>query len=201
MKGKVFAAIAALALVSLACGRTGNTASTGAGCPTGWNPVQSGGIYHGVILGIASDGGGFSAFNTVEGASISSGFSVPGSNMSMYTVDGWMKATWDGQSNYVCARWEPDHVVVTPGPSTGSAYILDGDGCPDGYTFVRDGGDYGGCTFETGDPHLKVYCNGEFNRNITTYESGPVWRSDDEPSERGLQVFWPGGAFACVRER
>lgn len=105
----------------------------------------------------------------------------------------------------VCSRDVPGSTTTAetdrPGTSTGDAYILDGDGCPDGFTYVRDGGDYGGCTFEIGYGPLKVYCNGEFNRNITTYESGPVWRSDDEPSERGLQVFWPGGVFACVRER
>jgi len=197
-----------LALAALACGGcapgSGGTAA-GAGCPDGWDPVQPSGFYHGVILGIASDRGGFSAVNTVKGASISNGFGIPGSKLSMYTTDGWVMATWDGESGYLCAKWDPDHVdpvVVTPGPSTGDAYIMDGDGCPDSYTFVSSGGTYGSCVFEPDEHVLKVYCNGEFNRDIMRYESGPVWRSDSEPSAAGLQVFWPGSSgFACVKER
>lgn len=91
--------------------------------------------------------------------------------------------------------------------STSDTYILNGNGCPDSFTYVRSGGSYGGCTFEPGSIVLDVYCNGEFNRYFNRFESGPVWRSDDEPSKRGLQVFWPGGdgvddkGFACVKER
>ena len=95
------------------------------------------------------------------------------------------------------------------GKSTGDKYILNGNGCPEdnGYTYVRAGGSFGGCTFKPGGIVLEVYCNGEFNRYFNRFESGPVWRSDDEPSKRGLQVFWPGGdgvdgkGFACVKER
>ena len=93
------------------------------------------------------------------------------------------------------------------GESTGDTYMLNGNGCPDGFTYVRSGGSYGGCTFEHGSIVLEVYCNGEFNRDFNRFESGPVWRSDSEPSKRGLQVFWPGGdgvdgkGFACVKER
>jgi hypothetical protein len=197
----ITAGLVLLALPALACGKSGTVSPSGQGiaCSEGWEVVQSGSTYHGAILAIAD--GGLSAVNTIEDASISSGFSTPGNDLAMYTADGWVTASWDGRSDHVCARWNPDHVIVTPGPSTGDAYILDGDGCPNGFTFVHDGGSYGGCTFEPGRTLLKVYCNGEFNRDITRYESGPVWRSDSEPSEHGLQVFWPGGAFACVKER
>lgn len=94
---------------------------------------------------------------------------------------------------------------VTP-RSTGDEYVLNGDGCPDDFTYVRAGGSYGGCTFEPGSITLRVFCDGEFNRNFNRFESGQVWR-DDESSERGLQVFWPGGdgsdgnGFACVKDR
>ena len=86
--------------------------------------------------------------------------------------------------------------TVTLGPSTGDAYILDGDGCPDGYTFVRDGGSFGDCTFNPQRTMMQVYCNGEFNRNVMRYEIASV-----DTAKGRLRVFWPGGAFACVRER
>ena len=93
--------------------------------------------------------------------------------------------------------------------STGDRHIVNGDGCPEdeGYTYVQGGTSYGGCRFESGNITLRVYCSGEYNRNFLRGQAGPVWRSDDEPSRRGLQVFWPGGdgpdgtGFACVKER
>jgi hypothetical protein len=88
-----------------------------------------------------------------------------------------------------------------PGPSTGNTFIMDGDGCPGRYTYVREGAVYGGCTFTTNTQVLKVDCGDTSTVEVTRYESRPVWRSDSEPSSRGLQVFWPGGAFACVKER
>lgn len=214
-----------LALPALTCGGgasgnggAGNTVAAGAGCPDGWEAVRMGGIYHGVAFEVAGSDceclgdsdfcasfeGQLHGVNTVEAAWGRCGsdfFDIPNERHAMCTAGGWVTASWDGESNHVCAKWEPDHVIVTPGPSTGDAYILNGDGCPDSYTFVHAGGDYGGCVFEPDEHVLKVYCGGEFNRDITTYESGPVWRSDSEPSERGLQVFWPGGGFACVKER
>ena len=71
----------------------------------------------------------------------------PGTVAGLCAADGWIDLWWDGHSDQVCVAWEPDHVEVTPGPSTGDAFIMNGDGCPDGYTFVKDGGSYGGCTF------------------------------------------------------
>ena len=110
-----------------------------------------------------------------------------------------------GTSGSVTGAGDADTGPV--GESTGDTYMLNGNGCPDSFTYVRSGGSYGGCTFEHGSMVLDVYCNGEHNRYFNRFESGPVWRSDDEPSKRGLQVFWPGGdgvdgkGFACVKER
>ena len=195
------AAVILLALVSLACGGSG-AVSAAVDCPDGMEAVQVGTLYHGYVFEVGSQ---VHARNTVEGSHNRCGTGmggIPNHTHAVCTLDGWINVWWDGQSNsHVCAKWKPDHVIVTPGPSTGDAYILSGDGCPDSFTFVHDGGSYGGCTFEVGSIYLKVYCNGEFNRDITTYESGPVWRSDSEPSERGLQVFWPGGNFSCAKER
>ena len=78
-----------------------------------------------------------------------------------------------------------------------------GDGCPDGFTYIRAGGSFGGCRFEPGAIVLYVYCEtgSEYTAYFNRLDSGPVWRSDDEPSKRGLQVFWPGGDFACAKDR
>lgn len=92
------------------------------------------------------------------------------------------------------------------GESTGDVFMLNGDGCPSGYAYVRSGGSYGGCTFKPRNIYLTVYCGGD-SYTFNLGDSGPVWRSDGEPSKRGLTVFWPGGdgvdgqGFACVKER
>jgi len=97
--------------------------------------------------------------------------------------------------------------IAPASQSTGDEYILNGNGCPDSFTYVRAGGSFGGCTFEPGSITLRVYCGGEYNRDFNRGQSGPVWRSDDEPTTRGLSVFWPGGGgadgngFACVKDR
>ena len=89
------------------------------------------------------------------------------------------------------------------GESTGDTYILNGDGCPDGFHYIRAGASYGGCTFEPGSIVLDVYCNGEHNRNFLRGQAGPLKRYSG--AEPGLQVYWPGGdgadgnGFACVK--
>ena len=96
------------------------------------------------------------------------------------------------------------------GESTGDKYILNGDGCPDSFHYIRAGGSYGGCRFEPGDIKLYVYCDPNdvhHTKYFTRFENGPLWREGDTDPKRGLQVFWPGGdgangnGFACVKER
>jgi len=100
--------------------------------------------------------------------------------------------------------------IAPASQSTGGTHILNGNGCPDGYTYVRAGGSYGGCRFEPKDIKLYAYCDPSdehYTRSFNRGAGGALWRSDSEPSERGLQVFWPGGdgvdgkGFACVKER
>jgi len=96
------------------------------------------------------------------------------------------------------------------GASTGDKYILNGNGCPDKFTYVRAGGNYGGCRFEPGDITLQAFCDPNdihATKSFMRFENGPLWRAGDTDSKRGLQVFWPGGGgvdgkgFACVKER
>jgi len=120
-----------LALPALVCeggasgnGGAGNTTAAGAGCPDGWEAVRLGGVYHGVIFEVAgsecqcAEGSGFCAsfegqlhmVNTVEAAWNKCGsdcWGIPGARHSLCTLDGWVTALWDGESNHVCVKFEP----------------------------------------------------------------------------------------------
>ena len=114
-----------LALPALACsGGAGNAAAVGAACLDGWEVVKLGGIYHGIIIEIAgsecdcledsdicaSFQGQLHMINTVEAAWERCGKGkwggIPGRRMSLCSLEGWVIAEWDGQSNHVCAKFE-----------------------------------------------------------------------------------------------
>lgn len=119
-----------LVLPALICGgasgsgATGNTAAAEATCPDGWEAVRLGGIYHGVVFEVAGsepeclgDSGFCASFqgqlhgiNAVEAAWKRCGsdfFGIPNEKHALCSLEGWITALWDGQSNHVCARFEP----------------------------------------------------------------------------------------------
>lgn len=94
-------------------------------------------------------------------------------------------------------------------PSTGNSYVMNGGGCPDGFTYLQDGATWKGCRFDVSfdmvtedeDPTpmtLVVTCGRLEAVEVWQHASRPVWRRDSGP---GLQVFWPGNCFACAKLR
>jgi len=122
-----------LALPALVCGggggashdRQSSAAFAGAGCPDNWEAVRLGSIYHGIVLEVASsepqyaEGSGDLCFtfegqlhmiNTVEAAWNKCGsdcWGIPGASHALCSLEGWVIAEWDGQSNHVCVKFEP----------------------------------------------------------------------------------------------